>query len=238
MQMQVVGIGDKGTLAGSELTPAILTNVKNPRVAAVVVSDPQDVQIVRSCLRTELPSFLLVNDEGLTELLKRDAKISLLGQIDSDLILNRHRTPRGVRGWLLFFCFLLVIGSPATFVYQTSELARLGFWREPTVWGVLFYVGYLGLAAFSVTAGVFLLRQNRSAVSVAKFFLTTVAVFTMSFYLWVMLRSWSSQTLDSIEDLGRDILLGPTIFATCWGFYLSRSRRVRNTFPPSSKSAR
>ncbi|HEY6337123.1 MAG TPA: DUF2569 family protein [Candidatus Sulfotelmatobacter sp.] len=232
--MHVIGIAENGTLLASNPTLRILNGVKNPRVTSLVVSDPDEVKIVQSCLKTDVSTFLLLNEEGLAELRQRNAEIRTLGQIDASLILNRYRTPRGIGGWLLIFCLLLIIILPATMAYQTIEVSRLGFWKQTTI-GTLYYFGYVGLALFGITAGVFLLRRKRNAVTIAKLYLGTTALYTMSLYLWIVLRTWSAQTLESIEMSGRDILLRPIVFVAIWALYLARSKRVRNTFHASSR---
>jgi hypothetical protein len=229
MKMHVVGISDTGTLRSSGLTPATLNEVRNPRVACFVAADPEDVQVLRSRFQGGFNSFLLLNDDALGELLRQDSGIRPVGQIDASEILSRHRTPSGVRGWLLFLCLLLMIVSPLTVLYQTSEIVRSRLWTHLTV-GLLFYVVYLGLAGFSFAAGLSLLLMRRNAVTVAKLFLSATAIFAVTFYLWMAWRSWTDPTLDPVELASR-VLPGPILFMAVWYGYLAKSKRVRNTYP-------
>ncbi len=232
--MHVIGITDAGTLGDSKLTPATLGAARNPRVAAFAAADLEDVRILQARFNSELTSFLLVNDEGLSELRERDLNITPLGQIDCAEILQRHQTPRGVRGWLLFFCLLLIIVFPATVVYQVREavdLIRQGVWTEPPLVGKILQVAYLGLAALSFTAGLLLLRKHRNAVTVAKVYLMTLTISAMALYLWNVSAHWTTLSFESVIHMAGGMLPRPVLFALVWSEYLAHSKRVRNTFP-------
>jgi hypothetical protein len=232
--MHVIGITDKGTLDDSTLTPATLGDVRNPRVSAFVAADLEDVRVLQARFNSELTSFLLVNDEGLSELRECDLTVTPLGQVDETEILQRHQMPRGVRGWLLFFCLLLIVLFPATVIYQVRgavDLLRQGVWTEPPLVGKILQVAYVGLAAFSFTAGLLLLQKHRSAVTVAKAFLVTVTGNAIALYLWNLTAHWSALPYDSVIDLAGAILVRPLVFTFVWYTYLANSRRVRNTYP-------
>jgi hypothetical protein len=83
MQMHVVGITDSGKLSGSELTPASFSAVGDHRVACFVVADPTEVNLLQSRVGSTLNAFLLVNDEGLTELHTLDPNVVPLGRVSS-----------------------------------------------------------------------------------------------------------------------------------------------------------
>lgn len=230
MKMHVIGISDTGTLGGSSLTPTALNGVRNPRVACFVVADPEDVQSLRSRFQGGFNSFFLLNDYALGELLGRDSSIRPAGQIDASEILGRNRVPcSGVRGWLLVLCLLLMVVFPLTVLYQTREIVRSGLWTHVAV-GLLFYLVYLGLAGFSFAAGLSLLLTRRNAVTVAKLYLIATATFAVVFYLWMVVRDWKEPSLDPVEIASR-ILPGPILFMAVWYGYLTKSKRVRNTYP-------
>ncbi|HWW16051.1 MAG TPA: DUF2569 family protein [Candidatus Dormibacteraeota bacterium] len=236
--MHVIGINDAGTLGDSTLTPATLGDVRNPRISAFVAADLEDVRILQCRFNSELASFLLVNDEGLSELREHDFTITPLGQVDDTEMFRRHRTPRGVRGWLLFFCLLLIVVFPATVVYQvrgTVDLVRQGVWTEPPLVGRILQVASVGLAAFSFTAGLLLLQKHRSAVTVAKVFLVAVTGNAIALYLWNVTAHWSTLPYDSVIDLAAAILVRPLVFTFVWYVYLANSKRVRNTYPSAHR---
>jgi len=106
--MHVIGITDKGTLGDSELTPATLGAVRNPRVSAFVATDLEDLRILQARFNSELTSFLLVNDEGLSELRERDLDVTPLGQIDATDLFQRHQS-RSIRGWLAILAGILAV---------------------------------------------------------------------------------------------------------------------------------
>lgn len=124
---------------------------------------------------------------------------------------------------------------PATVVYQVREAAdliRQGVWTEPPLVGRILQVAYVGLAAFSFTAGLLLLQKHRSAVTVAKVYLLTLTISAMALYLWNVSAHWTTLPYDSVIDLGGAILLRPLVFTVVWYAYLANSKRVRNTYPP------
>lgn len=189
MEMHVVGITDAGTLDASDLSPTCLNTVSNPRVACFVAADPADVQALQSRLESKFPAFLLLNDEALAELKKLGSGISPVGRVSVADLFSRHQSPRGVRGWLLFLCLMLMVADPAIALYQAGYTMGLGLWNNLTV-GLMFFVVYLLLVAgFGFTAGLFLLKRRRNAVTIAKWYFVATAVFDSVFYLRTLLHN-------------------------------------------------
>jgi len=89
MLMHVIGVTDDGRLHNSEFTTQIFDAIGSARIAAILAEGPEDVRALRSRVGCDFTRFLLVNDEGLQELQKRDADVKPLGQFNSAEILRK-----------------------------------------------------------------------------------------------------------------------------------------------------
>jgi hypothetical protein len=147
----------------------------------------------------------------------------------------------GVRGWLAFYCTVLIVINPLATVYsffsehQSIELLRKldqaslsakGLEKFILFWGVPSFA----LAVFGVVVGILLVRRSRNAVIVAK--IHTAAVPTLS--VLALVASFGvpgspemqgaligSSVLGAIKSLG---------YFAIWFTYLCRSRRVQETY--------
>ena len=147
----------------------------------------------------------------------------------------------GVRGWLAFYCTVLIVINPLATVYsffsehQSIELLRkldqasrsAKVLEEFTLfWGVPSFA----LAVFGVVAGILLVRRCQNAVIVAK--IHTAAVPTLSVLALVASFGFpgspemkgaliQGSVLGAIKSLG---------YFSIWFTYLCRSRRVQETY--------
>src|SRR5436309_10818333 len=88
-----------------------------------------------------------------------------------------RRREGGVGGWLLYFCLVLTVGVPLKVVAGLGESYSVAFTRrDPALVGFITILGVfqIGLAAFSIYAGVRLWRVRPGAVATAKRFLLYV----------------------------------------------------------------
>jgi hypothetical protein len=128
----------------------------------------------------------------------------------------------GVGGWLLLLCLLLIIGHPVQLAFRAAgalgALSMRGFGLA------LVICGQLLVAAIGVGAGLALLGTRRGAASFAKWSLLLSAGMDLVGYLTPLLpnnRPPGSTPLFVTASLG---------YYAIWIAYLSRSKRVRNTF--------
>lgn len=141
----------------------------------------------------------------------------------------------GVAGWLLFFIVTLIIIGPL------STCSGLG--RYDSEWGSL-YEAYpfirtikwinvvlgLGLACFSVYAGISLWRMQLNAVKTAKTYLIVYAFIVIVVNFLPFLAGLPEQAnIALLKALPLPILLG-LIYPTVWFLYLTKSKRVATTF--------
>jgi hypothetical protein len=150
-----------------------------------------------------------------------------LGQNDGDL--------KGVGGWLLVLCLLLTVLDPfvaLSYLFaQTQEAAGISdlqveVFRFFVVQGAL----AIGLAVFSMYAGLSLWKIAPKAIRTAQYYLMTEAAFSfLPFFLPALLGVSDDFRSDVVVF---DLLnaVAATAYASIWYAYLSRSRRVTNTY--------
>ncbi|GDX11949.1 hypothetical protein LBMAG57_37210 [Verrucomicrobiota bacterium] len=145
----------------------------------------------------------------------------------------------GVGGWLAFFCFILVALNPLLTlfsfftIHKTIEALRT---LNPEAAQVLdsftSFSGVLSftLAAFSVVAGILLIRRARNAVLIAKIYTAAVPTVALLALLPVFGSSASPELREGMVQGGVQDLIKSLGFFAIWFTYLSRSRRVKNTY--------
>jgi hypothetical protein len=130
---------------------------------------------------------------------------------------------RGVRGWLLLLCLLLLVGQPLSLAVSVSgAMGALPIRGLPLA---LVIVARILVAALGVGAGIALVGVRPGAVRLAQWSLGVSAamdtfVDATSFY--------PSNRLPGATPFVMAISLA---YYALWLAYLSRSRRVQRTFP-------
>ena len=133
-----------------------------------------------------------------------------------------HATPSGVGGWLALLCLLLLVWQPLSLALSTAR--SLGSFAVRGLPMALVVLAQLMVAGFGVAAGLALMGTHRGAVKFATWSLVLSAAMDLFVY--------------ATPFIPNRRLPGTTPFFVCasltyyaiWIAYLSRSRRVRNTF--------
>ncbi|HZQ68951.1 MAG TPA: DUF2569 family protein [Terriglobales bacterium] len=136
--------------------------------------------------------------------------------------------PRGVGGWLLFFCISLLLVGPvqqgriAILAFKNLAISR--YTHFPTLIR-LASVGviYSGLSIFSVIAGLRLWCEDVRGPSLAKSYLLVSTVIAIAL-----------NSILAIAGVHIDvfrIVLGRLAYGVVWYSYLQTSTRVKATFP-------
>jgi drug/metabolite transporter (DMT)-like permease len=117
----------------------------------------------------------------------------------------------GVQGWLLFLCVIMAILSPLT-IFLNALSTNIPF--VATI-QVLY-------SALSVMSGVLLWRSKKIGLKMAKI--------TLFVYVGVVVLSGLAYQHESSYMVG--LTLGAMVYPAIWFTYLTKSRRVKNTFFP------
>ena len=143
---------------------------------------------------------------------------------------------KGVRGWLLFFCFSLTVLDPSAVIFNlftAADAAKPYFAEDPGLLRLVLANGVAGIAlsVFSLYAGISLWKRLPGAPAVARKYLLTVLAYSVLApflpYLFGPTKlggSRESFALISINSLFTILYVG------AWYLYLDRSRRVRATY--------
>lgn len=131
-------------------------------------------------------------------------------------------TRAGVGGWLLVFCLLLLVWQPLSLgLIASSVLDRLPVRGLPLA---LILMLRLVVVAFGIAAGIALLGRRASAVALAKASLIASAATDTFVYATPYFpnnRPPGDTTL---------VVMASLAYYAIWFTYLTRSRRVRNTY--------
>ena len=132
------------------------------------------------------------------------------------------KTTRGVGGWLLLLCLLLLVGQPINLAIGAARaLGALPMRGLPLA---LVVIGQLMVAGIGVGAGLALLGCRRGAATFAKWSLLLSAGMDLFAYTTPFLPN---NRLPGTTPL---FIVASLAYYAIWIAYLSRSKRVRNTF--------
>jgi len=132
------------------------------------------------------------------------------------------KMPRGVGGWLLLLCLLLLVGQPINLAIGAARaLGSLPIRGLPLA---LVIIGQLMVAGIGIGAGMALLGSRRGAVTFAKGSLVLSAGMDLFVYSTPFVPN---NRLPGTTPL---FVIASLTYYAIWIAYLSRSKRVKNTF--------
>jgi len=139
---------------------------------------------------------------------------------------DRHdrvdRMTSGVGGWLLLLCLMLLVGQPLNLAIGAARaLGALPMRGLPLA---LVVVGQLMVAGIGVGAGLALLGCRRGAATFAKWSLLLSAGMDLFVYTTPFLPN------NRLPGTTPIFIVASLTYYAIWIAYLSRSKRVRNTF--------
>ena len=129
---------------------------------------------------------------------------------------------RGVGGWLLLLCFVLIVCHPASLALNAARM--LGSLQMRGLPLALVVLARLMIAGLGVAAGLALLGTRRGADGFAKLALALAAAMDLFVYLTPFVPS---NRLPGTTPL---LIAASLTYYGLWIAYLSTSKRVRNTF--------
>jgi hypothetical protein len=133
------------------------------------------------------------------------------------------KMPRGVGGWLLLLCLLLLVGQPINLAIGAARaLGSLPMRGLPLA---LTMLCQLMVAGIGVGAGLALLGRRRGAATFAKGSLLLSAGMDLFVYSTPFVPN---NRLPGTTPL---FVIASLAYYAVWIAYLSRSKRVQNTFP-------
>ena len=133
----------------------------------------------------------------------------------------------GIRGWLLLLVLLLTVWHPINLAVGAAR--ALGALETRGLSLALVVLCQLLVAGVGVAAGMVLFARRRGAVTFAKWSLVLSAAMDLVVYTTSIVpsnRQPGTTPLFAISSLA---------YSAIWIAYLSRSKRVRNTFSAGSR---
>ena len=128
-----------------------------------------------------------------------------------------------IRGWLLVLCVLLLVWQPFSLALTTAGTLEGLSLRGPGLAIVL--IVRLLAAGLGIAAGIALFQQQTGAVSIAK------ASLVFSAAVDVLIYATPYYPNNRPPGDAMLVLIASLVYYAVWFAYLTRSRRVRSTFP-------
>ena len=136
-------------------------------------------------------------------------------QLQVTLTAPVSRGPRGVGGWLLWFCVIATFIAPIIGLIEMSSSDL----TDPAT------LIRLGLCLLSLVAGINLWMVTRKAIPILRVFFISFGLFQV---YTITLEISSLNSPDGMRQLSLDIRT--FIVAVVWALYFHNSDRVKNTY--------
>lgn len=154
-------------------------------------------------------------------------------------VLKKEKALKGVEGWLLVLCLVLIFGPiayiPYTFNIETEFREEL-YWipLNETIIYIDLIISIL-ISCFSIYAGVNLWKVRPNATAIANFYLNTLLIYIILGFLVIIILTFSSNIpFNNLSQSWFGYIIKDTIstitFVIMIKLYLKNSRRVKNTY--------
>jgi hypothetical protein len=149
-------------------------------------------------------------------------RIAMMNQIETHHQNDSARQPRGIGGWLLVLCFLLLVWGPVRGGLVGSNALSVLSVRGPSLAVAL--AALTLVTSFGVAAGIALLSRHGPAVPMARTALFLSAAMDLVIYLSPYFPS------NRMPGDTPFYVAASLAYHGIWLAYLFRSKRVRNTY--------
>jgi len=145
--------------------------------------------------------------------------------------------PKGVGGWLVFFCIGLTILGPLYFLGQFStswEQAQPAFAQFPTFKTAILWetAGSIALFIYGFIVGFMIWSGNPNGREIAKKFLLIrlIGFIGIEFVTVALMGDMPAVVVSSVIRATGGAVFGNLIWFLIWWFYFKKSKRVLNTY--------
>ena len=143
---------------------------------------------------------------------------------------------KGVKGWLLFLCWILTVVSPVIMLWQIGmewKVVSPAFAALPNLRTIVVVdtAHNVLMMAFSIWAGVSLWRLKPNAVRIAKTYFVFALIFSIAipFFLEGLVELPYEISRANEKEEAKQVIRG-VMSSVIWLWYLSTSKRVRATY--------
>jgi hypothetical protein len=142
---------------------------------------------------------------------------------------------KGVKGWLLLLCISLTILDPSSIILNLmiiTNLTKPYFNKHAELLRVVLINGTcsIGLAVFSIYAGVLLWKVLPNAVNTAKKYLFAISFYSVFSTFIPALAGLQTEPVKGMSGNSVANSLLTILYASAWYLYLKKSRRVGATY--------
>ena len=153
---------------------------------------------------------------------------------------KKDKTLKGVEGWLLFFCMMLLLGPCVYLPYNINTYFQLN--DEPNWIPLKDFINTIDLivtiliSGISIYSGWLLWKINSNAIKTTKYYLNIVLVYTLLYFTLTTIIFSKMQFNSVIQNIYGEVLretISSIIYVVIWKLYLKNSARVKNTYGTS-----
>ena len=145
--------------------------------------------------------------------------------------------PKGVGGWLVFFCVIRTILSPLFFLVTIStrlEQSQPVFDQFPNLKTAVMWenIGSAALLIYGFIVGYMIWSGNPNGREIAKKYLLIhlFGFIGIEFIAVVIIGVIPAQLVPSVVGVALGAIFRESVFFLVWWFYFKKSKRVRNTY--------
>jgi hypothetical protein len=142
---------------------------------------------------------------------------------------------KGVKGWLLLMCISLTILDPSSIILNlmiVTNLTKPYFSKNTELLRLILINGTfsIGLAVFSIYAGLSLWKILPNAVATAKKYLLAISLYSVFSTFIPVLIGLQTEPVKGVSGNSVANSLMTILYATAWYLYLKKSKRVKATY--------
>ena len=136
---------------------------------------------------------------------------------------------KGIKGWLSFFIFVLVVSQILNLIGGFNDLSSAISTSliSIVILDVLYWIAFIGLGIYTIYS---LAKIKKNAVSLAKMYTSLVFLTNLMGVIFSFITNSPLASETSYLN-GSTIIIQSLIFGVVWFLYLTYSKRVRNTYP-------
>jgi len=176
----------------------------------------------------------IIEDEDKVD--KNTIKFTSSSQLNKTL--TNSKEPRGVGGWLLFFCITLTILSPLFTIgrmnYHWGKISSVfAVFPNSFKTAILLECSYsITILVYGFIVGIMIWTGNSSGRNLAKQYLLIrfFSYIAVEMITLLMISDLPSYIFIAVATASGKYFFSETVFFLSWWFYFKNSKRVRNTY--------
>lgn len=156
-----------------------------------------------------------------------------------DFTTNQPKNYNGIKGWLLFLCIFLIIGTPLKAIINLIITIKMSmYYGETGLIGIQRISFYFSALAFlsgilvipSINAGISLLKKKNNAVKETKIYFYIVMGYSILLIILPYIIGIPYEIVNKVVEIVLPGSIMMLFISFLWLLYLKESRRIKATY--------